>query len=66
MNTELAAKRLGLIHELVPQAARYFALINPTSPLAGPFISDLQTGAAALGVYIPCTELAAWARFLRL
>ena len=31
MNTELAPKRLGLLRDLVPDATRYFALINPDS-----------------------------------
>jgi putative ABC transport system substrate-binding protein len=52
LNAEVTAKRLGVIRELVPQAARYFALVNPTSQLAGPFIKDLQAGAARLGIQI--------------
>ena len=46
MNAEIAAKRLGLIREVSQQAMRYFALVNPTSLLADPFIKDLQVGAA--------------------
>jgi putative ABC transport system substrate-binding protein len=52
MNTALAAKRLGLIRELVPQATRYFALVNPASVLADPFTKDLKTGAASLGIQV--------------
>jgi putative ABC transport system substrate-binding protein len=51
MNADIAAKRLGLIRELAPQALHYFALINPTSVLADPFIKDLQAGAARLGLH---------------
>jgi putative ABC transport system substrate-binding protein len=51
MNADIAAKRLGLIRELAPQAVRYFALVNPTSVLADPFIKDLQAGAASLGLH---------------
>jgi hypothetical protein len=40
------------MHELVPQAARYFALVNPRSVLAEPFVRDLETGAASLGIHI--------------
>ena len=50
LNTDIAAKRLGLIRQLVPQDARYFVLVNPTSALAQPFIKDLQIGAASLGL----------------
>jgi putative ABC transport system substrate-binding protein len=49
-NAELAAKRLGLLHELVPQAARYFALVNPTSALTELIVKDLQAGARTLGL----------------
>jgi putative ABC transport system substrate-binding protein len=52
LNADIGAKRLGLLRDLVPQAARYFALANPTSPLAGPFIQELEAGAASLGIRI--------------
>jgi putative tryptophan/tyrosine transport system substrate-binding protein len=52
LNSEIAAKRFGLLRQLVPQAAHYFALVNPTSALADPFIKDLQTGAASLGIQV--------------
>jgi ABC-type uncharacterized transport system substrate-binding protein len=50
LNTEVGAKRLGLLRELAPQAERYFALANPVSPLAKPFIKEVETGAASLGI----------------
>jgi putative tryptophan/tyrosine transport system substrate-binding protein len=52
LNAEVAAKRLGLFRELVPQAARYFALVNPTSALAELFIKDLRAGAATVGIHV--------------
>jgi putative tryptophan/tyrosine transport system substrate-binding protein len=52
LNAEVAAKRLGLFRELVPQAARYFALVNPTSALAELFIKDLRAGAATVGIQV--------------
>ena len=52
LNAELAAKRFGLFRELVPSAARYFTLINPTSELAAPFTKDLESAAASLGIAI--------------
>jgi putative tryptophan/tyrosine transport system substrate-binding protein len=48
MNADIAAKRLGLIRELVPQAVRYFALVNPTSVLADPFIRTSRPALRAL------------------
>jgi putative tryptophan/tyrosine transport system substrate-binding protein len=52
LNAELAAKRLGLFRDLVPSAARYFTLVNPTSELAQPFTRDLESAAASLGIAI--------------
>jgi putative tryptophan/tyrosine transport system substrate-binding protein len=52
LNTDIAAKRLGLIRQVVPQDARFFVLVNPTSVLAQPFIKDLQAGAASLGLHV--------------
>jgi putative tryptophan/tyrosine transport system substrate-binding protein len=51
LNSDIAAKRLGLIRQVVPQESRYFALVNPTSVLAAPFVEDLQAGAASLGLH---------------
>ena len=45
MNVELGAKRLGLLHELLPKAKRFATLVSPTS--AG--IADLKAAAAAIG-----------------
>jgi putative ABC transport system substrate-binding protein len=52
MNAEITAKRFGVIRELVPQATRYFALVNPTSVLAEFVTKDLQAGAATLGTHV--------------
>ena len=49
---ELASKRLGLLHELVPGAAGIAALVHPTSVLTKSFMNDVQAGAAALGLQI--------------
>lgn len=51
MNWELGAKRLGLLHELLPNATRFGVLINPSSIKAiyEPFVKDVQTAAAGIG-----------------
>ena len=49
MSNELAAKRLGLLYELLPQAARFAVLANPDNPTTAPLNSDVQAAAAAIG-----------------
>ena len=49
VGAELGAKRLGLLHELVPTAARFAVLINPTNPSAEPVIRDARAAASAIG-----------------
>ena len=49
MNVELAAKRLGLLHELLPGAERFALLVNPNNPVvADVMIKDVQAAAAAI------------------
>jgi putative tryptophan/tyrosine transport system substrate-binding protein len=52
MGVELTAKRLGLLHELVPGAARIFALANPNYAFAETIATDLTAAAATLGLHI--------------
>jgi putative ABC transport system substrate-binding protein len=52
LNAELAAKRLGVFRELVPNLSRYFTLVKPTSELAAPFVKDLERAAASLGIRV--------------
>jgi putative ABC transport system substrate-binding protein len=52
LNADVSAKRFELIRELVPGAVRYFALVNPTSVLAEPFLKDVHAGAATLGISV--------------
>ena len=48
--TELGPKRFGLLHELLPGAARFAVLVNPNNPLiAEAWIKDAQAAAAASG-----------------
>jgi putative ABC transport system substrate-binding protein len=48
MTGEIAAKQLGLMRELLPQAQRFAALVNPINPIAEPLIADVRTVAAAI------------------
>jgi putative ABC transport system substrate-binding protein len=52
MNGEIGSKKLSVLRELAPQAAHYFAVLNPTSALAKPFLDDLRHGASGLGVQV--------------
>jgi putative tryptophan/tyrosine transport system substrate-binding protein len=50
---ELNAKRLGLLHDLVPKAARIAVLINPTNTVsAEATLRDIPEAARALGLQI--------------
>ena len=50
MQAELAAKQIGLLHELLPEAARFAVLVNPTNPLVtGPIVTDLEAATSAIG-----------------
>jgi putative tryptophan/tyrosine transport system substrate-binding protein len=48
----LAAKRLELLRELVPAAARVAVLVNPTGPAAETTLSDVPAAARAMGLQI--------------
>jgi putative ABC transport system substrate-binding protein len=51
--TELAAKRLGLLRELLPTAARVGVLVNPGNPpTAQSTVRDVQTAADSIGLRI--------------
>jgi ABC-type uncharacterized transport system substrate-binding protein len=50
---ELAAKRLGLLHELVPKAVRIAVLVNPANiPMAEAALRDIPGAARAIGLQI--------------
>ena len=47
--TAVEAKRLGLLHELLPAANRIAVIANPNSPEVDSQLSDVQTAAGAIG-----------------
>ena len=52
-NQEAVAKRLGLLHDLVPKAARIAVLVNPTNPSAtDAALPEIREAARALGLQI--------------
>ena len=50
--TTLEPKRLGLLHDLVPQAATIGVLLNPTFPAAASQLRDIQEAARTIGLQI--------------
>src|SRR5262245_8494262 len=47
---EIGAKRLGLVHELLPGAMRFGVLVNPDNPfITESFVTELRTAASAIG-----------------
>jgi len=53
LGVEVGAKRLELLHELVPRAAVVALLVNPVNPaLAEPTTRDLQRAARTLGLQL--------------
>jgi putative ABC transport system substrate-binding protein len=48
MNVEVAAKRFGLLHELLPRAERFAALVSPNSTTTS-LIAELQAAALSVG-----------------
>jgi putative ABC transport system substrate-binding protein len=52
-NVEITAKRLGLLHDLVPKAIRVAVLVNPANaPVAETTLRDIPEAARALGLQI--------------
>jgi putative tryptophan/tyrosine transport system substrate-binding protein len=52
LGSELVAKRLGLIHDLTPQATIIGLLVNPADPRTRTQIRDIQEAARTLGLQI--------------
>jgi putative ABC transport system substrate-binding protein len=49
MNVELTGKRIGLLHELLPGAARFAVLVNPNSPNAQVLTREAHAASGAIG-----------------
>jgi putative ABC transport system substrate-binding protein len=49
---EVVAKRLALLHELVPKAVRVAALLNPVIRNAGDILREVQKAARTIGLQI--------------
>ena len=49
MASELGPKRLGLLNELVPGAARYGLLVDPNAPQTDSIVEELRSAAASIG-----------------
>jgi putative ABC transport system substrate-binding protein len=52
LSAELAAKRLDLLHELVPTATLVALLVNPTNAVTGSMTRNLQDAAGSLGLQL--------------
>jgi len=52
LGSALGAKRLGLMHEMVPKVSDFAVLAHPTYAASAPFISDVEAGARSLGLRV--------------
>jgi len=52
LSSEVGAKRLGLMHEMLPKVTDFAVLAHPTYPSSAPFISDVKAAARSLGLRI--------------
>jgi ABC-type uncharacterized transport system substrate-binding protein len=72
LSAEVAAKRLELLRELVPAAARIAALVNPADDTSETTVKDVEAAARAIGLQIQVLKAstsreinAAFATFVR-
>src|SRR5215472_9245709 len=50
LSAELTAKRLGLLREIVPRAAKVAAILDPTLPQTETTLRELEAAASAMGL----------------
>jgi putative ABC transport system substrate-binding protein len=51
-NSELATKRLELLHSLVPAAVRVAVLVNPGRPTAETTVKEVEVAARSMGLHV--------------
>jgi putative ABC transport system substrate-binding protein len=51
LNTEIASKRLGLLHDLIPKGSRFVLLVEPTGT-GLTIVPTLQAAASSIGVQV--------------
>ena len=54
--TELGSKQLGLLHELIPAAARVGLLVNPNYPTTKRAMRDVMAAASAIGLQVDVVQ----------
>ena len=54
--SELGSKQLGLLHELIPAAARVGLLVNPKSPATERAMRDVTAAASAIGLQVDVVQ----------
>lgn len=52
LSAELASKRLGLMHEILPRVTNFALLVHPTYPETAPLVRDSRAAAGAMGFQI--------------
>jgi putative ABC transport system substrate-binding protein len=50
LTMELGAKRLGLLHELVPRMKKLAVLLNPNFPASAPHLREIEAASAVTGL----------------
>jgi putative tryptophan/tyrosine transport system substrate-binding protein len=52
LSASIEAKRIGLLHDLLPQSKTFGALLNPATPTFAEQLADVQSAAHGLGIEI--------------
>jgi putative ABC transport system substrate-binding protein len=57
LSTELTAKRLDLLHQLVPKARRIAYLVNPSNPLTATLLQEAKKSSQLLGLQLKSIDV---------